>query len=506
MPQDKAKIAKNSFMLFLRMGVSVIVSLFTSRIVLQQLGVSDYGLFNVVGGIITLITFLNASLIHGIQRYINYFIAKQDSLSVTKIFSAAYIIIIALSILILILGESVGLWFINGYLNIPPGSLSSAIWVFQLSLLGVIVTMAQIPLTSTILANEDMQVYAYVSLLEVGIKLAIAYALCVILSKKLIWYAGLQFFASCIISLFYLLYCHRHYKTCRFIKVKEKSLYKDLMSFSGWTVFGSSMNIVSIQGMNVVLNIYFGTVVNAARGIAVQISSQLDNLINNIQVAMNPQLIQLYSSGEVKEMRNLLIDNFKWNFFMLWILGFPIIFNTKLILYYWLGEVPEYTVIFSQIIVVRCFLKVFERPLITCTMAYGRMMLPSLIPGILLLAEVIVAIVLFKIGYPPYWAYILDLLAILGCIIFDMTFLREKGIFFVREIVPKVVVPICLIIIICLAFGFGISYNFVISNFWCFVSVILLEIMIAILTIAFIGFNSLQRNKIFKSIKCKIWK
>lgn len=488
-------------MLFVRMGLTVIVALFTSRIVLQQLGISDFGIYNVVGGIVSLMTFINTSMTHGIQRYINYYKAKNDLASETKIFSSSVTIIFGLILLFILLAETLGLWFLNTCINIPQSRMYVTDWVYQLSVIACIINMLQIPFTALIVANEDMQIYAYISFLEVGLKLSIAFLICITPMDKLVVYAILMMLVTAIVSISYFLYCRLKYPSCRFRINTEKSIYANLISFSGWTIIGTSANLISVQGMNIILNIFFGTIVNAARGIAIQISTQLDNLINNIQIAMNPQLIQLYSCGKIYEMRNLLIDNFKWNFYLFWICGCPILFNTEKILCYWLGELPEYTIIFTQLIVIRCLLKAFERPLITATMAYGKMKYPSIISGGCLISEIIVAWFLFNWGFQPYWAYIIDLFAIFVCIIYDIAFLRRHEILGFRFFLQKVIFNTSCII--CTSMFLSIIVCRIIddSSFLLFLIRVLIVMLLCVISIYTIGLTHLQRQILFLKIK-----
>lgn len=502
--QNRKKIANNSVMLFIRTGITVIVSLFTSRIVLQQLGVSDFGVYNVVGGFVALMAFIQTSFIHGIQRFMIFFKAKEDDDAVIEVFSASLLILFVLSAIIILFGETVGMWFLDNYVNIPYQSMSDARWVFHFSLLASIISLFRTPFTSTIIANEDMQVYAYVSIVEVAMKLLIAYSLCLATDDRLMLYAVLICGSSMFILLCYIAYCRKKYRTCQIRRVRNTQIYKDLLSFSGWSFVGSSANIFSVQGVNIILNIFFGTVVNAARGIAVQISSQLDNLINNIQVAMNPQLIQLYSTGRISQMRELLNDNFKWNFFMMWVAGFPILFNTKDVLWYWLGEVPEYTIVFTQLVIFRCFLKVFERPLITSQMAHGRMKFPSIITGGFLILEVFFAWVLFKNGYPPYWAFVLDLFAIVACIVYDVVYLKIKGVFSIRSVFRSVLLPCLVIVLLCMVAGTGVSYILIGQSFWIFAARLIMDLIIAAVSIWFIGISKCQRQMLIAQLAIRI--
>lgn len=489
------------------MGITVIVTLFTSRIILRELGVEDFGIFNVIGGFVSLMTFINGSLMHGIQRYLNYYKAQKNTLEETKIFSASYYILGCLAIVIIGIGETFGLWFLNNYLNIPSEKLFAANCVYQFSILTCLISLIQIPLTAAIVANEDMHVYAFVAFVEVGLKLLIAYLLYIVLLHKLIIYSILVAATSGIITSIYLIYCKKKYSICKIIKVTDKNIYLELLSFSGWTVFGTSANVMSVQGINVIVNIFFGAIVNAARGIAVQVSTQLDNLINNIQVAMNPQLIQLFSAGNLDVMQKLMIDNFRWNFYLFWLCACPIFFNTKSVLYYWLGEIPDFTIIFTQLIIIRCLLKVFERPLMTAVIAYGKIKWPCIISGSILLFEVVLCWLLFKIGFTPQWAYILDLGAISLCIIYDINFLRSKGIFgfklFISDTLPRPAIIAGISILLALL----ICHYFKEADFISFLIRFTTIFLISGITIFIFGFTASQRkiltNKFFSILHIK---
>lgn len=448
MKPEKKRIIANSIMLFIRMGIIMIITLYTSRIVLHQLGASDFGIYNVIGGIVTIIGFLTGSLSQGIQRFLNFYLGRNEIQKLNQIYSAGVLLVIILAIIIILLGETIGLWFLNTQLNIPDDRIFAANWVFQFSLFSVLASLLQIPHMGVIMAHENMRAYAYISILEAISKCTIAYILSIISSDKLIFYAMLLMGSCFIISFIYYIYCHRRYKESRFRFHKEKDIYTSLLTFSGWNVLGSTSNMLTVTGINVILNIFFGTIVNAARAISVQVSNSLDNMIQNVQSAMNPQLIKLYSIKEYKAMQELLIDNTKWNFFLFWILGLPLYIELDNVLQLWLGDVPEYTSTFIKIIMLRCMLKCFERPLITATFAVGKMKHINLFSSFILGGEIILAILLYSIGFAPYWCFLLDLLAVLGCIIFDMCFLHRRNLFSFYIFIRNALLPIMTISIL----------------------------------------------------------
>lgn len=499
---DKSRIAKNTIALFLRMGIMMIISLYTSRIVLQQLGASDFGSYNVVGGLVVLIGFLTGPLSQGIQRFINYFLGRGEKEKLNQIFTAGVTVVAVFGLFIVLVGETVGVFVLNRYLNIPEERMIAANWVLQFSLLSVFASMLIVPLQGLILAHEDMKFYAYISIFEALLKLTIVFLLSVVHFDKLILYALLLSLTSYLILGCYYLFCKRKYEECHYHWHKNIMMYKSLLQFSGWNILGSTTSMVTVQGMNIVLNLFFNTVVNAARGVAVQISSMVDNTISNIQTAMNPQLTQLYAQGKYDEMRNLLFDNFKWNFFLYWLIGLPLFFKVDSFLELWLGAgfVPEFTAIFIRITVFRCLLKCFERPMNTIIFATGEVKLPNIFSSSSYVVEIMFAIALFAVGFPPYWCFMLDLLAVLAIVIFQMFYIHARGLFPFRDFFSVVVSPLVLIVITSTLLT-GCVNLIQMNSLVSFIVVCFSSIFISGVSIAFIGLNRSNRIMVLNKIK-----
>lgn len=447
MPVNKKKIAKNAIMLYFRMGVVLIVSLFTARVVLQQLGASDYGTYNVVGGVVTMFNFMTSALSQGVQRFYNYHKGIGNSDEVNRVFSASFIIMLCVALVVIFLAETIGLWFLNAKMNIPADRMYAANWVYQFSVLTMVFALLIVPHNALIVAHEDFNIYAYISIAVALCNLGIAFLLKYTSSDKLIYYAGLICALHIANSLALFLITRIKYKKYRFVFHREKSVYVSLLSFSGWNILGVATNTLSTTGINIVLNLFFGTIVNAARGIAVQISSKVDDFIHNIQVAMNPQIVQTYARGEIKELQFLLDDNFRWNFSLYWLIALPLLFELDYILELWLGEVPPYTNIFTCLIVIRSFLKCFERPINSLNFAIGDMRPVNIIASSTVLLAFIVTCFLFVIGLPPYWAFVLDIIAIGTYVTFFIVRAQHKGVFSVSHFIYQIIIPICVVII-----------------------------------------------------------
>lgn len=499
MDSSKVKIVKNTIALFIRMGMIVIVSLYTSRVVLHQLGSSDFGVYNVVGGVVVMIAFMNGSLSQGVQRFLNFYLGRGDREKANKVFSSSFVIQLIFLCILFIVGESVGHWLIHDFLNIPIARVDAAFWVYQFSLISLMVAMLQVPYMALIISHEDMKVYAYISILEASLKLGIVYLLSVSPFDKLISYSVLMLMVTLVINGTYIIYSRRKYGESKFVLNRDFKIYKSLLTFSGWNILGTTSNMMTVQGINVVINLFFGTVVNAARGIAVQVTAQLDNMINNVQVAMNPQIVQLYSRGAMEKMRNLLINNFKWNFFLFWLLALPLYLKIDYVLTLWLGDYPAYTAIFIRIAVVRCLLKCIERPMISSLFAIGKMKYPNIISSTAMILSLVIAYILFKISYPPYWAFLLDLFAILANIIYSMMFLSKYQIFDYNLFFKRVFQPLLSIMVLSVVLCYGIS-TCLKDDFWSFIILIFSTLLISGILIYTIGLT--QSNRIM--VKSKI--
>lgn len=499
---DKKKIAKNTIALFFRMGILMLISLYTSRVVLQQLGVSDYGTYNVVGGIVVILSSLTAPLSQGIQRFINYYLGKGELNQLNRVYTASVTLMVLFGLAILLFGESVGVYVLNEYLKIPLERMYAANWVLQFSLLSAVLSMLLVPLQGLILAHEDMNFYAYVSVFEGLSKLGVVFLLAISPIDKLIFYSSLGLIISILILTIYYIFCKRKYGECKFIWHKDKTLYRDLLSFSGWNVLGSTTSILTVQGMNIILNLFFGTLLNAARGVAVQVSSMVDNTISNIQTAMNPQLTQLYAQEKYDEMRSLLYDNFKWNYFLYWLIGLPLFLKVDFFLELWLGKgyVPDFTAIFIRIIIIRCLLKCFERPLNTVIFATGKVKIPNIFSSSSYVLEIVLAVVLFSIGFPPYWCFVVDLFAILAIVIFQMCLVINMGLFSPLEFVNKVLMPLFLITLISATSTIGVEL-ITMPDLVSFLVVCLSSILISGCCIAFIGLNRNSRMVVMSKIR-----
>src|SRR5690554_2679044 len=404
-------------MLYFRMILTMLVSLYTSRVILNTLGVEDYGIYNVVGGVVSMFAFFNSAMSSATQRFLSYEIGKGDFVQLRKTFNATQIIHICIAVFIFILAETVGLWFVKNYLVIPPERLNAAIWVYHFSVLSFMVSIIQVPYNATIIAHERMNVYAYVSIIEVLLKLLIVFMLTWITYDKLILYGILHFGVMFLIAAIYRIYTRKNFEESKFEVVKDKGLYKTLISYSGWNLFGNIAGVAQGQGINIILNIFFGPVVNAARGIATQVQSAVNSFVSNFQMAVKPQIIKSYAANEKDYMISLIIQSSKYSFYLLFILSLPIILEVDQILKIWLITVPEYASIFTVLVLVIILINSISGPLMTAVQAAGKIAIYQAVIGTLLFLTLPISYVFLKLGYPPevtlYITIVIEVIALI---------------------------------------------------------------------------------------------
>ena len=405
--EDNKRIAKNTLLLYLRMMFVILISLYTSRVVLNTLGVEDFGVYNVVGGVVAMLAFLNNSLGAATSRFITFSLGKGDFSDLKKTFANILAIHIFLALIVLILAETLGLWFLNNYINVPLSREYAAFWVFQFSVLTSAISLISVPYNATIIAHERMSAFAYISILDITLKLLIAFLIQIVNFDRLIFYASLICFAQVLIQFIYFLYCRKNFKeTLSFPRI-DAVQSKSILSFAGWTMNGNLAVMGYTRGLNILLNMFFGPVVNAARGIAVQVQTVLQNFCVNFQMALNPQLTKSYAQQNFEHMHQLLVTSSKFSFFLLLFVALPTCIEAPLVLYWWLGLVPDYTVIFLRLILAFSLLNALANPIIVSVHATGNLKKFQLIEGTMLLCIVPIAYIGLKFfHFPPEYVFI----------------------------------------------------------------------------------------------------
>ncbi|GHV12279.1 hypothetical protein AGMMS49938_04520 [Fibrobacterales bacterium] len=379
----------------------MLVSLYTSRVVLGTLGVEDFGIYSVVGGVIVLFSFISGSMGYGTQRFLTHALGKGDKLKVAKTFSVSMSIHIGAAFLILLLGETVGLWFLNSQLNLPTARIDAVNWVYQFSVLSACIGIVQVPYNAVIIANEKMSVFAYLSIAEALLKLGIVYLLTWFSFDKLKLYAILMFFVIAIVCVCYKIYCNQKFKESLYKPVWDKELFKLQMGFSGWTLFTSAADVSMTQGVNMLLNVFYGVAVNAAMGIANQVNNAVNSFVQNFQVAFMPQIIKSYAANERERFFNLIIRSSKFSFLLLFALSIPLILNMELALKIWLKTVPEYAVVFCELVLIDSLVTTFVNPMTNAIAATGNIKNFYLTVTIIKLLIISGSFVFLSMGMPP---------------------------------------------------------------------------------------------------------
>lgn len=423
--QNNRRIAKNTALLYVRMFITLAVALYTSRIVLEKLGVVDFGINNVVAGMVSMFTFLNGTLASGTQRFITFALGEGDKRKLCETFSTTFVIHFVLSVLIgavILLG---GLYFLNGRLVIPAERMEAAYWVFYCSVITVVLNITQVPYMSSIIAHEDMGVYAYMSIFDAVAKLGVAYALIVADIDRLKLYAVLMALVQVCDMVVYRLYCIRRYEECRVRKIFDKRLAKEVLSFSGWNIFGSTAVLLNNQGFNMLLNVFYGPVLNAARGISNQVNGVTSQFVNNFQTAVNPQIVKYYANGETDEMNRLIYNNARFSGLMVLYIIVPLMVELPFVLDIWLGKYPDETVFLTRVILLQTLITSMTRSVVMGLHATGRMKTVNLLSGTVLLLSLPLSYVLLKAGLSLHIVMAMTLLPWLAEAFIDLSLLRN---------------------------------------------------------------------------------
>lgn len=403
---NNKRIAKNTLLLYVRMLFMMGISLFTSRVILATLGVEDYGIQNVVGGIVAMFGFLNGSMSSATQRYITFALGKGDKDRLQTVFCTALQIHALIAVIIVLLGETVGLWFLYNKMQLPADRMDAAFWVLQCSIVSTVVMIVSVPYNACIIAHEKMSAFAYISVLEAVLKLVIVYLLLVFPFDKLIVLAVLTLLVQLFIRFCYSIYCHRHFEETKYRQVWDKTLFKEMNGFAVWSLWGNLSVVLYTQGLNMILNVFFGPVVNAARAIAVQVQGAVQQFVGNFQMALNPQITKNYAAGNLEQMHSLMFRSARFSFLLLFFLSLPVLLETEFILTLWLKTVPDNAVIFTQIMICISLIYTTANPCVIANQATGKVKVYQMVVGGILLTILPISYIVLKLGAPAYSVFI----------------------------------------------------------------------------------------------------
>ena len=500
------RIVKNTMFLYVRMMVVMIVALFTSRIILNTLGATDYGIYNVVGGIVTIVAFLNSALGGSTSRYLTFALGEGILEKQKKTFGAALNLHICIALLVLIVGETIGLWFFYEKMIIPEDRVSAALWVYQFSIVTTMISFTQVPYNASLIAHEKMSIYAYVGLYEAFSRLAIAYLITISPIDNLVFYGSLLLLNTIVVQMFYRWYAVKNFSECRFSLVKDKALYKQLLSYGGWDLFGNLAVVCQGQGVNLLLNVFFGPVVNAARAIAFQIQGAVLQFVSNFMTAVRPQVIKNYAEGNVERMYSLTFYTAKFSYMLMLALVVPICCEIKFILHLWLGdEAPEETALFAVLVLVTYTWRTFHIAALMPYHAIGNIKTGNITIGSLMIATLPIGYVLFKISLPAYSVFlVIFAVEIVG--MFALYWLIHNYEYFpYLDIFRKILIPTTAVTLLTVALPLYII-NFMEEGWLRLILVCVSSEITLVLSAFYIGLNKSERSRIISLAKNKFKK
>lgn len=407
---NNKRIAKNTLLLYIRMFVIMAISLFTSRVILKVLGVEDFGIYNVVGGIIAMLGVLNASMTVSTQRFLTFELGTGNKTKLKKNFSMCFTIYLILALIFVVLAETVGLWFLNTHMTIPSNRIFAANWVYQFTIISSVFSLLTNPYNASIIAHENMNVFAYVSMGDAMLKLVIVYLLLVIDFDKLIVYGALILCIQLFDMALYFIYCVKHYEETHYKFFWDKDLFKELFFYSGWNLFGSLCAIAKGQGLNILLNMFFNPSVNAARGIAFQVNNIVSQFFTNFYTAVRPQITKYYAQNDLENMFNLVFRSSKFTFYLILLMSLPLLIESPFIINLWLGQLPEYVVSFMRLIIIVTAIDATASPIMTTCHATGNIKLYQSLVGAIIILILPISYVVLTMGASPISVFIVSVI------------------------------------------------------------------------------------------------
>lgn len=508
MSSDKAannqRIAKNTLMLSIRMLITMGISLYTSRVVLQNLGVVDYGIYNVVGGVVAMLNFIINTMSGATARFITYDLGVGNIGKLKRTFGNILTIHILLSLFIVIFGETIGLWFVYNKLQIPADRFDAMLWVYQFSIFTAVLSIISTPYNSAIIAHEKMSAFAYISIMDAVLKLAISISIAYTTHDRLIVYAFLFFCMQLLDRIIYGVYCSRKFEETRVTPCFDKQTFKELFSFSGWLMIGSLASIAGNHGINIMLNMFFGPVVNAARALAYQVQGVVISFCKNFQMALNPQLTKSYAAQDLQAMRRLIVLSSKYSTFLMLAIGLPVIFKVDFFLAWWLVEIPENTASFIRIGVIMGILSAINNPIINGIQATGEIKKFQIVEGLCLLTIIPVSYICLRFFHFSSVAVIS-----LGIVIEFLTqcvrlkIVLPKLNIKIKMYLSDVVVPIIKVSLASLIVPCLLDYFFE-GSFFAFSIVCATAFLSVVVSVFLFGCTQNEKDSLFKMVKQKI--
>lgn len=477
------------------------ISFYSSRVVLNTLGVVDFGIYNVVGGVVVVFSFLSNTLSNVASRFIAFEIGKKKQNKIIRVFNSSIFIHIVLAIIIFILAETIGIWFVNNKLIIPENRFSSAKIVYQFSVLSSIITFLQIPYHGIIIAYEKMKAFAYISIMEAILKLIIVFMISMASFDKLILYSVLLFISSFIITITYWIYCIKNFEVCKIQLKIDIPIIKSILSYSVWDLYGNLSVVVRSQGISILLNLFFGSIINAATGIALQVQNTINWFSDNFLTAIRPHIIKTYASNEMQKLQILVIQTSKFSYFLVLIISLPIIIENRFILSFWLKNVPTYTVIFSQIGVINSLISVIFSPILFSVQATGNIRTLSIINGSISILVLPISYFFLTNGYSPIAPFMLNIILLIIGWMINMFIIKKiiysfSAIDFFKKSIFVCIYITSFVVILPLLFHYNMD-----EGWKRFFIVCLSSLLLVILAVYLLVLNMEMRSKVNYKIK-----
>ena len=438
---NNSRIAKNVMFMYIRMFIALCLNLFTSRILLSNLGINDYGVFNVVGGIITMFSFLNGAMTNTTSRYLTYYLGKSNTLRLSNVFNLTLLIHFIIAVAVVVLGESVGLWFLFHKMVIPESRMFAAGCLFQFSVINTFLTVITVPFNSMIIAHEKMSAFAFISLTDVILKFLIAVSLPLWGFDRLVIYGALIMSVQILDIFLYFIYCKKKFAETKIKYFWDKLLFKEMFSFAGWSLLGNFSHVFYTQGVNLILNMFCGPAVNAARGITVQVDSVVRQFATNIQAAINPQIIKSYAENNLERMKVLIFASSRYCFYLLFALALPIMLEVDFILHTWLVEVPNHTSEFLRITLITLLLNGMINPMFTANLATGKVKVYHITISVISYLFMPITFLAIKYSNQPESVFICGLISSIISLIARIFILKVQIGLSVKTYFKRVIIP-----------------------------------------------------------------
>lgn len=495
----KTRLARNTALLYFRMFIMMGVTLFTTRVVLKVLGIDDYGIYNTIGGLVVLFSFMNNAMVTTTQRFVSYYLGKNDEIAVSRVFSVSLIVHFCIGIIIVLLSEVVGLWFLYYKMSLPLDRFTAAFWTLHLSIAITFVNILKSPYNACIISFEKMDFYAYISILEAFLKLGVVYILMMVNFDSLILYSILLLCVTMLIAFFYKLYCNIKFPISIFVFHRDRNSYVEIFKFSSYSLLGNAANIGAQHGTNLIVNSFTSVAVNAAIGVSNQLSQGIFSFVSNFQMAFNPIIVKLYAREEIKDLKNLLWQTSKFSFYMMVVVCAPLIIYCNEYIALWIENVPQYTIDFCRLTILSLLIDTIAEPLWKTVQASGNIKTYQIITSIIILANLPLSWFILYLNLSPVYVFGIKLIITSCAYFYRVYFVKKLLNFAIKEYLCKVLIPILGVSIAIVPICF--TLHLMVNNY-LFASILI--ILISSFAIFLIGMRMEERKLIWRYINNKL--